>query len=623
MDSAPKPPLLQRSRLLRAFTAGDRWIFGLALALTAYYCATRGIFQGKASGDGYFGFMYLPSLLDNHTLDLAKTVPFWARILGTEKTGHVANPCPVGPLFFWTPTYLLARGMEVVAGLVVKLPKLGPPYDAANDPQFDFWMAGLGSFFAGLAGLAATFRLLARRLSVGAARFGTIVMAIGTPLAWYLTVQPMYQHACAFFVVALLVERWDAWREAMTFRRWLWLGFLGGAAMLMRLQEATWLILPGLDAAAQLLSSLRARRWREARQALIGGAAMAAVALIVFVPQLLVWRYYFGFIRPPQPPGHMRWLDPALVATVFGMRGGLLPWSPALYLVVPGLILMRKKLGGLAWRLGLLLAIEVWVNASAWDHWGSWAFGARRFTDANVAFAVGIAAVYEWAKSLRGRVVVLSIGVFCATYGALLMDLTRRGKIKNSGSYAFPASTWIKWADGPAWLGRITDVIGYPFCQPAGWIYAAIYHVPPKTFEGVVGTHVMERDCRIHSVVYAQAVDFADPGERVVGGIIGPPVGKPPNAMVPVKSSVRILVPMFASEPVKAKLTGDFHFQEAKVAIRWNGEPVVITPTRDAIIFEVPKERVHSRSRTNVVELSLPEGTMLKKLELASTSVWY
>ena len=33
------------------------------LALVVYYVATRGVFQGKASGDGFFGFHYLRALV--------------------------------------------------------------------------------------------------------------------------------------------------------------------------------------------------------------------------------------------------------------------------------------------------------------------------------------------------------------------------------------------------------------------------------------------------------------------------------------------------------------------------------------------------------------------------------
>ena len=47
----------------------------VALALLAYYVATPGIFEGKASGDGLLGFSYLPGIVFDHSIDLAVTAP--------------------------------------------------------------------------------------------------------------------------------------------------------------------------------------------------------------------------------------------------------------------------------------------------------------------------------------------------------------------------------------------------------------------------------------------------------------------------------------------------------------------------------------------------------------------
>jgi hypothetical protein len=610
----PQFPRLRR--WLRIFTAGDPVVAAVAVALCAYYCATRGIFQGKASGDGYFGFMYLPGVLQHFSLDLDKTVPFWTNILGREVTGRVANACPIGPTLFWLPTYLAGWGAERLVGLVVKLPA------PAGMSPFDFWMAGLGSLGAGLAGLALQFKLLARRVGVPAARFAAVGAPLATALTWYLCNQPLYQHACAFFVVTALCERWDAWRgpeEKMTRRRWAALGALGGAAMLMRLPGGVWLILPGLDLVRDGVSALRRKEWRALGETAVAGAILVGVALCVFSPQLAVWHYFFGHLRPPQPPGHMRWLDPALVATVFSTRAGLLAWSPIIYLALAGLALGRRQLGPLAWRMALMAAIQVWVNASAWDHWGSWSYGARRFTDGNVAFAAGLAGVWAFAaarpkRSIAWRRVLAVCCGLAVAYNGLLMELVRRQKVKSSGSGAFPAATWIKWAGGPAWLGAALDKVGYPFSQPAGWIFALAYHVPPSAFEGVVGNYIPERDCRIHSISYRGAIDFADPGSFVVEGIAGPPVGKPGAQLVPVAPRVRVLVPLYAKAPVRLTVGGSFHGRESEVRARWNGTPLEGKPRPGAAVFMVPREIVHSRSRVDDVELDLPVGAQLSKL---------
>src|SRR5262249_36008352 len=146
--------------------------------------------------------------------------------------------------------------------------------------------------------------------------------------------QPLYQHAVSFFAVTLFVERWDAWRGPDGRRALGWgqaaaLGALGGYMMLVRVQEGVFLLLPGLDVLAGLV---RDRQDVKAGRALLGwlgrGALLIAVAALCFLPQLLVWRSFYGEIRAPQAPGHMRWANPALLETLCSMRAGLLPWSP-------------------------------------------------------------------------------------------------------------------------------------------------------------------------------------------------------------------------------------------------------------------------------------------------------
>ena len=625
-ETPPDAPLARPRGALAAvatiFWDRDRTIALLALALVAYYVGTRGIYQGKASGDGFFGFMYLPAAVYHHSLDIGPTVPQWIPYLGREPTGHVPNACPIGPVIFWVPTYLVALAVEKVQALVTHAAPAALPGQTA----FDFWMAGLGSLAAGLAGIALMYRLLRRKLGDAAARFGTIAAVLATPLTWYLVTQPLYQHACAFFAVTLLVERWDAWRAEGPLgpKRLLWLGLMGGLAMTMRLQEAVWLLLPGLDVADEIVRAARRRDGRAIGRFLLGGVLLGVGALIAFSPQAALWRWFFGFFRPPQPPGHMRWGDPAIVAMIFSIRGGLLAWTPSLYLLIPGLFLGRRVLGGLAWRLALIFAIEVWVNAAAWDHWGSWTYGARRFTDGTVIFGAAFGGLWAWASERprpTARRTLLGLFVFFIAYNVFLMELVRGQRIKSSGAGAFPASTWVSWAKGPDWLGRAFDRVGYPFVQPAGWIYGLVYDVPPKTFEGVVGGYLLDRDSRIHAVLHDSGLDFANPGEHVPEGIAGPPSK---DGMVPVSPRVRVLVPIPVAEPLGVRVSGAFGGREGAVHATWNGHPLMASPPgRGEARFDVPGELVHTRSRTNQLVLELPAGASLKRLDLESRGTWW
>lgn len=627
--------------MVRFFTAGSPVVAAVDVALIVYYFCTRGIFQGKASGDGFFGFMLLPGLLLHHSFDMALPIPEWVGALGRERTGLVANGCPIGPAFFWVVPYVLGLLLQKLCGVLALLPLgahllLAPTGRLTGREELDFFMAGLGSLLAGMIGIRLMHDVVRRRLSRGAADFAAATVGLATPLSWYMVSQPLYQHAGSFFGVALFIERWDAWRDPggrapMPLRRWVVLGALGGVAMLMRQQDGLFLLLPGLDALLLLMRAARARDAAVVRRTLVGGVLFLLSCAVVYSPQLLLWRHYYGAFRPPQDPGHFRWRDPAIVESLFSLRGGLFPWVPLLYLAVPGLWLVRRRLNGLAWRLALVCGLELWLNASVWDFYASWTYGPRRYTDAMVVAGLGLGGVWAWAAAqpvrrarwLRGGLVVAA--VLAMLFNLLMMELVRTRKVKSSGAGAFPPAVWVKWAQGPAWLERALSQVAYPFAQPAGWIWGMIHHVPARTFDAVVGNYLLERDWRSHGFLGEPALHFAQQPPYVVEGLAAAPVGGwPGGAAVPCGSRVRILVPLMGREPLRLRLHGELRGGEAGVRVQWNGAPVAVSAGKDLLTVSVPKDRVQTRARTNeLVFEGLPAGAALRRLELESYTAWW
>lgn len=592
-------------RLYSLLAAEDPVIAALGAVVLLYYLLTPGIFEGKASGDSLFGFMYLPGLIFHGSLDLRYTLPDRVPYLGTEPTGRVANLCPIGPTFIFAPTYLV--------GLLLQKLRLvpTPAGQRFGHSHVDFWFAGLGALLFGQVGVAVTFRLVRRWLGTAASRLGTASAVLATPLCFYLVTQPLYQHACAFTCVALFIDRWDRLRseEPGPLGGWALLGALAGLAMTMRLQEGTVLLLPAL--------TLFARLWTRGRWAAVGrGLLVLASAAVAFLPQVFAWLYFYGHARPPQPPGHMRWLQPAVVETLFSMRAGLFPWVPLLYIALPGLLLRPLRRLGLTLPLVLLFLAGFWVNASAWDFHGSWAFGPRRFTDATPLFAAGVASAFVWLRGRRARLALVVAVVGLITYNALLMELVRTRKVKSSAGGAYPAAEWIRWAHGPAWLGQAFTAVGYPFAQPAGWLYSLIYHIPPSASEGILGNYLMERDWRIRSaIIGSSTVPLSAPSPYLFVSKDAPPE----------RQSLRLLLPLYTREPLRLRL----HIKEpagpGPIDLTWNGEPLRFAEpqTGPVRVVDVPANIVHARARFNDVQLTAPRGLALDRLELISVEPWW
>lgn len=640
-QSPTLPPQSLRTRLRQL----DPVLAGVFLVLLLHYIGTRGIFEGKASGDGLIAFLYFPGLVYHHTFDLTPVAqPYIVSSFGREAaSGLVANPNPIGPPLLWAPFYGLVLIGKWLVAVAVGLLGTHAPRDLVHwnaqchvrHCELDYWITGLGTLSFGLVGIWRMFALLRRRLSLSAARFAVAAAVLASPLWWYLTTQPLYQHGCAFFAVTLFVERWDAYRsqrpDGYTLRQAAILGALAGLCLMMRTQQGLWLILPAADFVTTLIRSLTApgltpiERRQRALRIVAAGLVFALCLLIAFSPQALLWKHYYGQIRPPQRPGHIRWADPALVAMLFSMRAGLFPWVPILYLVVPGLLwLLWRRSVGVALPLCLVLVFlgQIYVNAAVYDFHASWAFGPRRFTECVVVLALGLAGLWQ-ALGRRGRIALVLAAALLIAWNGFLLELVRQRRVKSSSSGAYPASVWVRWAQGPAWLGRAFDRVGFPFAQPAGLIFGLIHGVPIRTFEGIVGNHPLERDIGHREIVSSRSIQFNDTDHTYVVSGIEPPTGASP-AVRPSGPELRLLIPLRAREPLRLHIIAELGSAAARIGLRWNGTALPVRPRAGGLVVEVPESLTRSHARVNELVLSgLPPEAKLYQLDFESLGSWW
>ena len=578
------------------------------VALVVYYVATRGVFQGKASGDGWFGFQYLRDIVWFHSLDMKHAVPEYLRYFGVSGPGrHMPNRCPFGPVLVWMPFYLVASALQWLGALV----HLAPP--PGGQSPFAAWMAGLGTLGGVLVGWRYTYALVARHCGRTAARVGSIAAVWATPIAWYAVTQPLYQHGLAFCFVAVLVERWDATRGDPGWRRMLALGLVGGVGMMMREQEALWLLLPGVEALVHVVRGPERRRW------FVGGVVLTAAALVAFVPQMLVWWYYTGSPVVPPQVEPLRFGTPFFVVSLFSTRGGLFPWSPIVYAAALGLCFSGRA-RVTPWALVAVFALDVYVVSAAWVTTGGYGYGARRLSDGAPLFALGVGLLWARLEAARadwrrvGRAALAAFTALCVLVNVVTMELLRAKKIPSSGAYARSAERFLDDLGAPRPLARLFGVIGYPFVQPAGWLFALRWRVPASTFEGVVGNWFLDRDGQWFQVqAHTLPLDAGARAYAVAGLALSP------KGPATVTGPVRLLLPMFAAEPIRVRLAG--RVPPGSRAAQWNGVDVPVHDEAGGLRLDVPAGVV--RAGVNELRLTLPAGATLASLDFASTTQWW
>jgi hypothetical protein len=441
-------------------------------------------------------------------------------------------------------------------------------------------------------------------------------VGLATPLLFYAVDAPVYAHAPAALAVALFLERWDATRAALAWR-WPLLGALLGLAALIRAHDAVALaVLPAADMLRGFVARLRGpspdaanapaapdaagapappdaagapaaprarptgrQVARAAGVTLAAGAAVAVGALVVFLPQMLVWKAtYRHALVLPQGPHFMRWTQPALEGVLVSMSGGVLAWNPALYLAVAGLVggAVSRARRSVALPVALVVVVGTYLNAAAWDWTGSGGFPNRRFTDLMPAFGLGLAFMgaralaFAAARPRAFATVALALGVGGF---ALFTQVVRLG-----GGY-------FGLADAAAWhhargLDRLVWAVwwrvGNPLSWPGSLPFALRHGAHPRQYDFMRGRPLFDRE---YEALRAQTAPLSLDEPRAVhhlaGGFGTSPLAAGDRRGAPLfEPTGRLLLPAAAADFGSVELDVTAVDAPVPVEVRLNGHPL-------------------------------------------------
>lgn len=443
-----------------------------------------------ARGDGHMIYLMARSTaldgdwrFDN---DLARFGDPWRQ--RTTKTGRKAIAHPIGPALVWTPLIWIAQGGAVVAnGLGAGIQLHG--YTLWHQ-RFVFLSSALFACGAVLLGAR-----LARRLLGGAwsATYAAAAVLLGTSLTYYATYMPSYAHSMDAFACAAFLAYWASTVGRSDRRRWLVLGALLGIATLVRVQELAMGIVVALEVVVETVR--RRGRWRETGRWWLGGAAALAVTLVVFVPQLVEWHLVFGSVTElPQGAKYTRLEAPMIGELLFAPRNGWFSTTPIAYAAVIGLCVMPRRSRLVAAGLFAAVAIQVYLNSTILDWWGSAAFGQRRMCNVTLPLVVGLASLLwrcgQLARRLpvaaRHALAVAILGPFVA------WNLGRVGSLR-AGVPATEALLPACCDRVPAALrpgfAALYRLVGDPFELPASAWFAWRHGVPIDRWDHTVGNY--------------------------------------------------------------------------------------------------------------------------------------
>lgn len=246
--------------------------------------------------------------------------------------------------------------------------------------------------------------LMRRYTSDIASAFALIVIAFGSNLYFYATVDAGMSHGYLFFLFAGIVERTDAWHRSPSKGKAACLGLLCGLTTLIRPADLLITLVPLLWNGT---AGMR-QKWTMVRQHWPHTILAAGCAMLALLPQLIYWKVASGsFFYDTYHGEGFDWTEPHIIEGLFGFRKGWLVYSPLLVIGLGGLVLMLLRP---AWRwyarpIIIFLVPFVYVVFCWKQWWYGGGFGARPLVETTALLALPTAMVFQWSSQ---RSVVLT-----------------------------------------------------------------------------------------------------------------------------------------------------------------------------------------------------------------------
>ena len=352
-------------------------------------------------------------------------------------TGYRRNFAPIGSAVLWSPFYAVAdAGVRIarVFGSDVAADGYSRPYIAA----VTYGSAVYGFLALVLSAVAAS--------RIAGATVGTLAaICFGTPLVFYMYVAPAFSHANSAFAVAAFVVAWLYVRRDWTAGGVAMLGALAALMGMVREQDIFIAIGPAIDYTVAMGRGVKSGQ-RSFSEMLWKAALGVAAVVVCFVPQGLAYLTLNGRLGPePIIQQKMDWLAPNAWRVLASPDNGWFFWTP---LALPAL----AGLSALAWGHAgperrwiaticlVMVATQIYVSGSLNTWAGAGSFGQRRLVGLTIFLVIGLAALFQMARTGWARVAVNALVVISvwwnlgliAQFATGLMDRSRVEPARNA-----------------------------------------------------------------------------------------------------------------------------------------------------------------------------------------------
>jgi len=267
--------------------------------------------------DGKFYFAYLRSIVKNHDLSLKNEFESLDIQPLLNSNQLAVSTFPIGSALLWLPLYFLVH--------------IFTPTDSGFEIPYQISVA-VSSTILVIVGLRFLYRTLCVHFDQKVSLLAITLIFLGTNVFFYVGFEPITSHAASFFVSSLFLYFFlNTLTKSTNFFNFFTLGYLSGFAGSIRPQDSLLLIIVLI-----LILSPKQISFSSAIYKLLSTIFGFASG---FLPQIFIWKLFFGFYFPPPGWGYpFHWLNPQILYVLFNKINGLVVITPTVALGFLGLI---------------------------------------------------------------------------------------------------------------------------------------------------------------------------------------------------------------------------------------------------------------------------------------------
>jgi hypothetical protein len=348
-------------------------------------------------------YSYLVAEFIHHDLSFHFPHHYW---LVEAPNGALVPKVTMGMSLMYLPFFVLGNN---IAHLYA--------YDPLGYSQPFAWCIHFGSLVYVFLGFWYMRKTLLLFFSEWVAAITMLLILFATNLFYYTFREGEMSHGYLFCLLSVFFYHSVKWHFTMKNKYLYYLSFMAGFITLIRPTEILVLLIPLLYQVTSVpelvakLKELGALKWK------------LLVAILLFmaplIPQFLFWKVHTGqfLFFSYGNDEHFFFADPKIYNVLFGWHKGWFVYTPLVFFMVAGLIMMCFKWKRMALPIGVYLLLTIYVVSSWWD-WGfGGAYGMRALVQTFAFMALPLAFFIKWTFSIsklkfRIPVVVITFAMY-------------------------------------------------------------------------------------------------------------------------------------------------------------------------------------------------------------------